>query len=1488
MARFDHALPAQPFAPTPVYSPPVTPARPRICRSPALRVAAIMALLTAPSAHAQDEEFDSAPAIEVVERTEVLQPTTRRALDGGVEAHLGWGTLEDLFVDLGAGAQVSVLSGNLVIRVVPLPRADLPVDAMGAFTWNSGDGEGLPEVGQGWSLDLLRRVVPGAWGERILLDGDGFRDAFLVGPPPSEDEVLRIREEVVDLWRRETSARDRRALGGEDGLRVLLESDPLALAAMRLRFLGPVREPDGAQEARSSRRGTRILQELDKGWELRRPDGGTERYGEHGALVSIQAAGRGVMNLQFDHGVVVSHNLGQELIARWTWDASGRLQSLRERTGRTMEITRADRFVQRFASPAGTWRFTWDGAGRLTRFDGPDGTVLVSWRVDGTLAEARGPLGVVRLGETRAVGDTLEVHVEGPAGGPWDLRWDERGRTRELRGPGGVQVVTFDGARPLPVLVRDGGDPVELGWSGSGRLVSVESGRNSLHVGRRTSGEVVELDLGAAERLGIVRGADGRVQVRDSAGRMETLEVSGDGAVRSLALPGGLLVTARRGFQGGLLGVDLLGGQGTTHRVDPYGALRTVELDSGGTALLLRDSQGRWSGGEGPDGSRIEWRTGVGGRADTVRAGGFEWRLAYDNHGRLVGWAGAAGTTTLRRDNAGRALALDEQGRTRWAVDRDDAGRVSRLRRDDGADLQVEMAADGRILGWDRSAGGRRRFRWDGSGRVIGLDDDAEGVLDLERGRGGRVVSVRRGVGTWRLDRDGAGQIVGIQDGGGGSHRLQRDGSGRITRVVLDGLPGIDVTRDAPGRIVSLRGPDLALLIRRARSGRPEEISLTDRQGNTLNGPVSLRWDRRGALDLLIRGEDRWPVPQAAPAPTESTARHDETGRPIEVDGLRVTWGPSGWTRLGTDDVVVAAVNRDAVGRIQGFQGLDGRRWEIRHDAWGDPSRLTLVEGEVVHTLDASRDAAGRLRGLDLGGQQLTLERGMAGRIQGLRWGEGRVELGWLDDEAASDDGLALALGVPSDRPDRAPLGSRLLRVLGAGAELLAVEERWDALGRVVRARGPGGVEGGKALGAPWSGEGLGDWVGTCKEALPSPYGAGGAWDGGDAVAIPQGSGAPLTWIRRDGGILGLAMTGPDGVNRVPSGWNPPPRACPTLPVHGGFAGFLRSFLGSARVGWDSDPLAHLDASSAPWIGPRGAVLQMDGAVVPDGEEGGEGALLPPVPGARRFAPPPVGTRASDPLTILVATGDLPPDAPSLRTLLPLGGGGILLDLPAAALLLDIQARLRNPSVPPELARRPDWRFGPGLQAIALGDPSLPPLAPLVPGLPPGTRDLLPGSDGPPLPGFAVLPSEQRRTAFDALGGDPIGVGEPTLAAAEQDRILLALLALHPPGPSALSGLIQDAWAGERWVIEVAPGLRITVDGRGRPVAVDLHARTRTARAGMQLDHAGALLFGDAEGPPPFRRYLPVPTGPVEARDGLVPGDPRMPLDAAGRIQTGG
>ena len=332
----------------------------------------LLLLLLVPSS---GEGQDSVERIERIESSEELAP-----FDRGPADHLGWGTLEDQHVDLGAGAAVSVFPGNLVVSIQPFPRADALADSQFGFTYNHVDSDGSSELGAGWTHDLARFVSTGAWGDKVLVDGDGFRDSFLSGPPPSAQEAMEVIEAVASEWRKSTPLRQRRQAGGVPALRAALASDPLFLAELRLRFLGaPSLPPDPDRRWRSGLRGEREIWQDERRTVLRRGDGGTETYSLEGFLQRIDPQVGPAIELQHEGGAVSEVRVGGNLRYRVLRDSMGRVASIRSTQGQEIELLYLGRFLHRLDGPAGSWRFTYDAGGRLVGMDSPQGLVVVSY-----------------------------------------------------------------------------------------------------------------------------------------------------------------------------------------------------------------------------------------------------------------------------------------------------------------------------------------------------------------------------------------------------------------------------------------------------------------------------------------------------------------------------------------------------------------------------------------------------------------------------------------------------------------------------------------------------------------------------------------------------------------------------------------------------------------------------------------------------------------------------------------------------------------------------------------------------------------------------------------------------------------------------------------------------------------------------------------------------------------------------------------------------
>jgi YD repeat-containing protein len=246
------------------------------------------------------------------------------------------------------------------------------------------------------------------------------------------------------------------------------------------------------------------------------------------------------------------------------------------------------------------------------------------------------------------------------------------------------------------------------------------------------------------------------------------------------------------------------------------GALTRIQTEDGGGAtlgpgLIQTPSQ--------------TWRCQVEGAGRTITVGGARWRVdgSVDSgkqrvtdpagavtetrweRGLLAGWTDPAGGVTRVERSADRVTRLTSaagswsfawagsgaqaplvglNGAGSWSLAYDAVGNVKALTDPLGRLATWSLGGDGRLRSWGRGTP-KRVWERDSAGRVTGL------------GEGGRVM----------LRRDSAGRLVGIGDGAGGEWRIVRAVDGRISELSDPGGARWLLTWDAVGRIVELSDP---------------------------------------------------------------------------------------------------------------------------------------------------------------------------------------------------------------------------------------------------------------------------------------------------------------------------------------------------------------------------------------------------------------------------------------------------------------------------------------------------------------------------------------------------------------------------------------------------------------------------------------------------------------------------------------------------------
>ncbi|MDP2306199.1 MAG: hypothetical protein Q8P18_09225 [Pseudomonadota bacterium] len=814
-----------------------------------------------------------------------------------------------------------------------------------------------------------------------------------------------------------------------------------------------------------------------------------------------------------------------------------------------------------------------------------------------------------------------------------------------------------------------------VGWADGGRI-SIEPGdeRTRLH---GTGGTWT-----CARRVAGTEGsAQGRVSIESPAGTW-TLEQVGE--IRSVTDPAGG-TTRTRWAEGRLAGwTDPRGGETRLERdpqgrvtsaTDPSGArwetawqqgggLGGVVAPDGARWVIGRDATGAVTRVDEPSGRSAEWERDAAGRPRGVRVGASRWGLTRDASGRIIALSdpagvrldlsrdasgaviqirdAAGGAWSLTRDGRGRVVSVTDPGAARWEVVQDSLGRPVAVRdptgawarwtrRDTGAPERITLGEDT----WG--------LLWNAAGALAGLRDPQGQTTGWARDPLGRARAVHRADGSVvRLDRDGAGDLVGVDD-----VRVRRDAAGRPL-AVEQGASGLYWDLDAAGYVVGVTAPGVGLGLVRERGGAIREVRVAG------SSPVRLQRDAQGRV---VRAEDDTAVDLTRDASGRVTgvAREGSPRLRIERDmrGLpaRFVLGDRVWT-----------VGRDAPGRIVTMDAPGAIRLGIDRDVGGRPGLVRFATGALARFERSDEGVAITLTDRD--GAVLARAGAMVGRTGLL----GRLDAAatWLFRRDPLDTLVAVesATEVWSSAPDgvEGPDGAYV---------------RYDAAGRPRAARAPAGWGAWGTRDEPL--DYVLDQHGAIRAIGATAFGYDGigrlvGWDG------PGGSGSvlrdPLGRLARLGGAQvegwgGLLTVGGEvraevpgiAVARLGGGVLLDPRGTPLMTIPGGLVssaptGALRGrspqaegtresgAAGRLQVAGDGALLGLVDALDplsgqplGPWMtwpwAPRTWEAGPSASPLVEADTSATGLPWDPMPWAAT-------SPWSDPLALLVAAGELP------------------------------------------------------------------------------------------------------------------------------------------------------------------------------------------------------------------------------------------------------
>ena len=633
---------------------------------------------------------------------------------------------------------------------------------------------------------------------------------------------------------------------------------------------------------------------------------------------------------------------------RYTYDANGRLVTIRDQKGITYVTNRYDpqgRVSAQEMADGGVWRYDYEGplgAHTVVRVTNPRGHTTThrigsSGRGDEVIDALGQPTRVARdaVGLANTITDALGrvVQIEYDAtsrpvaasdhdGNRSTFAYDASGRATAITDPlGNVTRFEYDAAGNLTTRINPEGDRLSFGYDAGGAPTTVTDA-----LGRTTS---------------YTYDAAGNVtSIRDPLGRTTSFEHDAGSRLIKATDPNGAVT---RWFHDALNRV--------THIVDSGGGVSRFTYDSKGNVLAFRDARGNIASYTYDDMDRLRTRTDALGRAKS---------FSYDVNANVVRTVDAKGQVTEHEYDA-----LDRRTRTRHADGSvvqyvyDALGRLIRMTDTDGGAILLTYDAQDRIVE-EITDQGIVRYTYDVLGRRHTFTVDGGAVITYGYDRNSRLTSlVQDGWGTTTLDYFPTGQLQRRALSTGLSTRYEYDDAGRVTRLIYERSAGAvlgDVLYDydAVGRRTGIGGTLARTLLPDGVAAASYDVAnqqmlfggytLTyDRNGNatSLLGPdglAALTWDARDRLRRVTLPD------------TTLTFDYDATGRRTR----RITGDAVASFQYAGNDVVRESRGGLDVSYLRGFGADDtlGQEGSLGYMIDGTRSTIGLVDptGSLAQT----------------------------------------------------------------------------------------------------------------------------------------------------------------------------------------------------------------------------------------------------------------------------------------------------------------------------------------------------------------------------------------------------------------------------------------------------------------------------------------------------------------------------------------------------------
>jgi len=608
-----------------------------------------------------------------------------------------------------------------------------------------------------------------------------------------------------------------------------------------------------------------------------------------------------------------------------------------------------------------SYRYHFDGTGRVTRTDGTGGFLATTFSYD---------LGARTTNLTDSLGNATTYE------------WNDHNQVIKTVDPlGGVTATELDQDGRLSTRT----DPL-------GRTLRVTHGGpadpDSARM-RVDSPEGTSFDLECDDRLGLPT----KLTDRNGAVWLRTYDARGN--IVSEQDPSGVVIAYEYGEHGDLVAVTDSRGGVTRFRNNTAGLPIAVTDPTGATTLIERDVFGRIIAVTDASGAIV--RTGFtveGLQAWQVEPDGTRQEWTYDPEGNLIEHRGPGGLSSYEYGPFDQIVASTDPTGARFSFTYDTELRLTEVRNPQGLRWHYEYDAAGNLTAETDFNGSTVRYRHDAAGQLLERVNGAGQHTVYVRDALGRVVERRSGDAVYRFAFDAAGRTLSAS-GPDSSLSYTYDSAGRVLTESVDGhttaytydVSGRRATRTTPSGAVSRWTYDVAgrpATLAAAGGGLIFHRDVRGRETGLAAGPavlVSQAFDSAGRMSGQTIWARHQPQPGQPPAGQAAPRAVQERTYVYRADGypVRITDRLSGPRQY----------DLDSVGRVTAVRAA-GWTETYAYDAAGNLAHAAApgqkdAHGEREHTGTLVRRAGRTNYERDAHGRVVrTTRRTLSGRT--LRW----------------------------------------------------------------------------------------------------------------------------------------------------------------------------------------------------------------------------------------------------------------------------------------------------------------------------------------------------------------------------------------------------------------------------------------------------------------------------------------------------------------------